>query len=367
MQHLKLLTQPDDGINQLVKGIRKAKKSVEVVIFRFDCSEIEQALVDAARRGVLVHALIASTNRGGEERLRKLETRLLAKGVSVTRTAGDLVRYHGKMILIDRKELYLLAFNFTHLDIEHSRSFGLIMRNRELVNEAVRLFEADTKRQPYAAGQQKFVVSPVNARQSLAAFLKGAKKELLIYDPKISDRAMLRVLQERKNAGVEIRVIGKVGSNRLPARALSSRLHTRSIVRDRRLAFIGSQSLRALELDSRREIGVIFGNRFVISALVQTFEQDWGTAKRTDHDVLPRKTVRKVAKAVGKNLPIGSLVKQVVKAVHSKRNLELGPREVEETVKTAVKEAVKDSVKEAAKDAIMSLVAPEIDGEGDRN
>ena len=35
------------------------------------------------------------------------------------------------------------------------------------------------------------------------------------------------------------------------------RLHTRTIIRDRRQAFIGSQSLRAAELDSRRELGLI--------------------------------------------------------------------------------------------------------------
>jgi phosphatidylserine/phosphatidylglycerophosphate/cardiolipin synthase-like enzyme len=105
---MKLLIQPGDGLDRLVKGIRKAKKSIELLIFRFDRPEIERALADAVERGVFVHALIAFTNRGGEENLRKLEKRLLADGITVARTAGDLVRYHGKMIVVDRKELYLL-------------------------------------------------------------------------------------------------------------------------------------------------------------------------------------------------------------------------------------------------------------------
>src|SRR5437773_1002051 len=120
---MKLLIQPGDGIERLVKGIRKAKKSVEIMIFRFDRPEIERALADAVERGVFVHALIAFTNRGGEANLRKLEKRFLAEGITVARTAGDLVRYHGKMIIADRKELYVTAFNFTHLDMERSRSF----------------------------------------------------------------------------------------------------------------------------------------------------------------------------------------------------------------------------------------------------
>ena len=45
---MKLIIQPGDGVERLVKGIRKAKKSVEIVIFRFDRPEIERALI---RRG----------------------------------------------------------------------------------------------------------------------------------------------------------------------------------------------------------------------------------------------------------------------------------------------------------------------------
>ncbi len=359
---MKLLIQPGDGVDRLVKGIRKAKKSVEIVIFRFDRTEIERALVEAVEKGVSVRALIAFTNRGGEQHLRKLEMRLLENGISVARTSGDLVRYHGKMMLIDRKELYLLAFNFTYLDIDHSRSFGLITRNSELLHEALKLFEADSKHQPYVAGHPKFVVSPVNARKELASFIKGAKKELLIYDPKISDRAMLRALQDRRSRGVEIRVIGKVSRNRLPARNLAGlRLHTRTILRDRQQAFIGSQSLRALELDSRREIGVIFRNRTIVNSLARTFEEDWVASEpaleeRDARDFPVGKTARRMAKVVSKNLPVTPVVKQVARAIQRKGDLELRPKEVEETVKTAVKEAVKDVVKEATKEAIKTMI-----------
>ena len=358
---MKLLTQPGDGADALLKGIAKAKKSVEIVIFRFDRSDVEQALMEAVERGVFVHALIAFTNRGGEEHLRKLETRFLEKGISVARTASDLVRYHGKMILIDRRDLYLLSFNFTHLDIDHSRSFGLITRNPGLVREASKLFEADSKRQPYVAGSAKFVVSPVNAREVLSAFIKGAKKELLIYDPEISDRMMLRIVEERGKAGVEVRVIGKVSRGRLQARGLANlRLHTRTIIRDRCDLFLGSQSLRPLELDSRREIGVILRNRSVVNALSRTFEQDWA-ASQSDRNSTSRhlpvgKTARKVAKELSRNLALSPVVKQVVKAIQNRRDLELHPEEVEETVKSAVKEAVKDSLKDATKGAIKNLV-----------
>jgi len=358
---VRLIKQPGDDIAPLLQGIAKAKKSVEIVIFRFDRVEIERALTEAAERGVFVHALIAFTNHGGEAQLRKLEMRLLDKGISVARTAGDLVRYHGKMIVIDRRVLYLLSFNFTHLDIEHSRSFGLITTNAKLVQEAVKLFEADCKRQPYVAGYSKFAVSPVNARQVLTGFIRGAKRELLIYDPEISDREMLHALQERAKGGVEIRIIGKVSRNQLPARTLQGlRLHTRSIIRDQREMFLGSQSLRRMELDSRREIGIIFRNPSVISSVARTFAEDWANAqdakKEITHEFPVRKAARKMAKVVSKSLPVAPVVREVVKAIQRKGNLEIGPEEVEETVKTAVKEAVKDSVKDATKQVLKTVI-----------
>ncbi|MBV9624883.1 MAG: phosphatidylserine synthase, partial [Acidobacteria bacterium] len=132
MHLLKLIIQPGDGVERIVRSIQKARKSVEIVIFRFDEAEIERALAAAVERGIKVHALIAFTNHGGQDNLRKLEMRFLAAGITVARTAGDLVRYHGKMIIVDRKEVLILGFNFTHVDLDHSRSFGLITRNPKI-------------------------------------------------------------------------------------------------------------------------------------------------------------------------------------------------------------------------------------------
>ena len=353
---MKLIVQPGDGTAPLIKAIKKARKSVEIVIFRFDQVELEKALIDAVERGVFVHALIAFTNRGGEETLRKLEMRFLAKGITVARTADDLVRYHGKMMLIDRKELFVLAYNFTHLDMDRSRSFGIATKNRHLVQEAGKLFDCDTKRQPYKAGCPKFVVSPVNARQQITAFLKGAKQELMIYDVKVSDRSIQRVLEERYRAGIRIRVIGEMARNKeLAVRRLQGmRLHTRVIVRDRKTAFLGSQSLRKLELESRREVGIISGGAKVVNGIIGIFEEDWEhsapvKASRKQAETQARERVaRKMVKAVKKKLPVAPVVKKVVSALKKQANLPVDHEHVEKAVETEVKAALKKAVKKAA-------------------
>jgi cardiolipin synthase len=274
---VKLIIQPDDGLTPLVQAVRGAKKTIDIVIFRFDRVELEKALEAAVARGVVVRALIAHTNRGGEKILRKLELRLLDAGITVTRTADDLPRYHGKMLIVD-ETLYVFGFNYTKLDIEKSRSFGLVTDEARLVKEACALFETDSTRQAYSPSCDDLVVSPETSRDILSLFIKKARKELLIYDTKISDRLMLRLLAGRAKAGVAIRMFGKVGKGvpDIDARRLTDlRLHVRAIIRDGTAAFIGSQSLRKLELDGRREIGVIVSDEKIARKMREVFEADW--------------------------------------------------------------------------------------------
>ena len=287
--------------------------------------------------------------------------RLLAAGVTVARTADDLARYHGKMMIVDHRDLYLLAFNLTYADVEHSRSFGVITRKPALVREARRLFEADTKRHPYEPASDSLVVSPVNARRLLSEFIRGARKELLIYDPKVSDRAMARLLEEKASTGVDIRVIGRLTRKVPGVRACKlpqMRLHTRTIVRDGQVAFVGSQSLRAIELDARREVGLIFRDPKAVARIHQAFKSDWAlaqeAAERTRDHAPATKVAKRVAKLVATDLPpvtpvLNGAVREIV---GSAADVELDPEEVEAVVKGAIKAAVKGVVSDIVEEAV---------------
>ena len=274
---MKLIIQPQDGIAPLLRAVKAARKSIDIVIFRFDRLELEEALEAAVARGVVVRALIAHTNRGGEKTLRQLETRMLAKGITVARTADDLPRYHAKMMLVDGT-LYVFGFNYTRQDIAKSRSFGVVTRDVKVVKDATDLFEADSNRQVYEPSHDRFVVSPETSREQLTEFIKGARRQLCIYDPKVSDNAMQKLLEERAKAGVEIRIIGKLEKTLagVETRKLKSlRLHVRALIRDGSAGFVGSQSLRKLELEGRREVGLILRDTRIARKMLEVFESDW--------------------------------------------------------------------------------------------
>ena len=275
---MKLLVQPDDGVAPLLEAIEGAKSSIDLYIFRLTYPAVERALADAVSRGVVVRTLIAHLNGSGEDALRKLELRLLGLGATVSRTDEDLLRYHGKMMIVDRRMLYVLGYNFNRKDIERSRSLGVATDRADLVAEALRLFQADFDRKVYTPGLETFVVSPLNSRAALLELIEGAREQLLIYDSRLSDNQMQRVLERQAMKGVEVRVIGKVEKDlrEVSVRKYGAdRLHVRAIVRDGERVFIGSQSLRRAELERRREIGIIFDDARVATQIAAIFDEDW--------------------------------------------------------------------------------------------
>src|SRR5207249_5638955 len=145
-------------------------------------------------------------------------------------------------------------FNYTGLDIRHSRSFGVITRNPSTVREAWRLIQTDEDRsRAFHPRKTNLVISPENARSRLTRFIRKARRELLVYDAGLTDDQMIAELKRRAKAGVRVRILGRLENKwhckRLKLRSLHCRLHVRAIVRDRRRAFVGSQSMRRLELD----------------------------------------------------------------------------------------------------------------------
>jgi len=350
-----LLIQPGDGTAEILAGIDRAKHTIHVAAFRFDRRDIEMALKRAARRGVFVHVLVAHTSagQGGEITLRRLEMRLLGDGITVTRTASDLVRYHDKVMTIDGETLYLLGFNFTYLDVDRSRSFGIITRNKEWVDEAERMFLADATRQQYTPQCDSFVVSPGNSRRQLMWLMESAERQILIYDDKLSDPDAMRLLAQKVRAGVDVRIIGSAGKRAVGVctARLFMRLHAQVIIVDEKRMFLGSQSLRTLEMDARREAGVITDDPELVGPVLETFHADWkkihaASPAQPALDVLDRAVVIEpaVPPAVSADLVKAAVKEAIIDAILDR----IEPDDDGIPLKLAVKEAAREAITELA-------------------
>jgi phosphatidylserine/phosphatidylglycerophosphate/cardiolipin synthase-like enzyme len=272
-----LLVQPGSGLDPVIQALKGARKNIDIVIFRLSEREIERELEMAVARGVRVRALVAHSAAGDDERLRKVEQRLLGVGVVVARTADDFVKYHGKYFIVDGA-LHVLGFNFTQPNLE-ARSFGIRTTSRRAVQDAMRLFECDLSRQSVTFDRgSPLVVSPETSRKALGKFIAGARTSLAIYDGRLDDPDFVVLIHQRAAAGIKVRVIGSAPKleDAVPVRELKGmKLHVRAMIRDGAQVFVGSQSLRKLELDRRRELGLILANRSAARALLEVFDTDW--------------------------------------------------------------------------------------------
>ena len=279
----RLLVQPDDGAAPLLDVMRSARRSLDLYVFRLDHRGVADALKEAAARGVAVRALVAHTRRGGEDGLRELEKRLRRMRIAVSRSDDDLQRYHGKMAIVDGRRLVVLGYNFTRRDIDHSRSFGLMIDDGRAVEEARQMFEADFARRAYVPEHGALVVSPYNSRAVLARMIQQARKQLLIYDKRLSDEAMLRLIEKRAKGGVEVRIIGRTARplKNVAVAPFAGRMHVRAIIQDGRRLFVGSQSLRRMELENRREIGAVVSTAAEVRLALAVFKRDWVASQRS--------------------------------------------------------------------------------------
>ena len=297
---MKLITQPEHGIEPILRAVKGATRSIDISIFRCDIKDLERELAAAVARGVAVRALVANTNSGGNKSLRALELRLLGAGVTVARTDDQLVRYHGKLVLIDRVTLFVLGFNFTSADVK-SRSFGVRTKKPQILRDVLGLLDADASRSDFQPSAPDLVISPNNARARLTRYLNKTLDTLDIYDAGVTDDRMIELMKRLAARGVTIRIIGKLekkwhGEDFDVRPFPGKRLHVRAIIRDGRRVFVGSQSLRKLELDERREVGLIVRDREIVKGIRRVFEADWALTELKVEKEADKKAEKKAEK-----------------------------------------------------------------------
>jgi cardiolipin synthase A/B len=288
-RRISLIVQPGDSFFPIVEAIDGARRTINITIFRMDDPVIQQALLEAAQRGVRVRALVAANPRGWEKRNRKLLKELKKSGIETKQPSGDSpkTRYHYKIITIDGHSSLVLTFNPTRENLHYTRDYGIVMRDEKVAAELDRLFEADWNDDEFTPDENSpLVISPYTSRAKITELIESAESAIHVSDAKLRDYQILRLLMAKATAGVDVRILGK---DRYYADVFSLlkfrqitrfKLHAKSIVVDRARVFIGSMNLRYENLEKRREVGILVDEPSVVHRMVEIFESDWEQKQR---------------------------------------------------------------------------------------
>lgn len=296
--HVTVFVEPQAGESPILQAIRSAQTSVWVEVYLLTDYNVIYALEDDAQRGVDVRVLLDTDPYGvgtttPQETLQKLQ----AAGVKA-RGANPAFHYtHEKALIVDNATLYLLTANLSKSGLGGSsyadnREYGVIDTGAADVREAAAIFQADWARTTPTLSDPNLVVSPVNARQRLLAFIAGAHSTLVVEDEEMYDTQIESALIAAAKRGVDVEVVLPMpsgsGSGSGVASLLSGGVHVRFItnvymhakmmVADGRLGFVGSENFSANSLDDNRELGILIADQSAIATLTHTFQQDWSSA-----------------------------------------------------------------------------------------
>ncbi|HEY7546249.1 MAG TPA: phospholipase D-like domain-containing protein [Blastocatellia bacterium] len=287
VQNISLIIQPGDSFFPIVDAIDHARHTIKMTIFRMDDPIVRDALSAAVSRHVKVQALVAKESKGWIKRNKKLAEDLEKMGVEVRSphsTSTRIKRYHYKFLTIDDAYSLILTFNPTQKNLHYARDFGLLLRDQGITRELNRLFDADWQGREFKPAQTPLVISPDNSREKLIDLLGSARKTIRIMDAKLQDQEALGLLLRKAAAGIDIKVISHAAfyDEVLPnfhARKLARyKLHAKCVVVDGARFFVGSQNLRKMSLDRRRELGIIIEDPVMARRIERVFDEDWTSA-----------------------------------------------------------------------------------------
>jgi len=291
-QALCVVTPSDQARSLVVDDILKAQKSVLVECYLISDHAIVQALQSARLRGCDVRVIMEETPFGGFSMNQTVRNELRSSGIDASWGNRVYSFTHAKYVVIDEVVAWIMTANLSKSAFDKNREILVRTCSQSVVEDLVRIFWADRRRNPCTAGS--LVVSPVNARQRLLGMLKGSCRSVDIASEVFDDQETCRLLQDLAARGVVVRVlvaaperiaVNAVARSELEGTGVTIRylespyLHAKYIVVDGHVAYVGSHNLSTGSLDENREVGVITDDSIVVSTLVTTFSGDWDSGR----------------------------------------------------------------------------------------
>lgn len=124
---------------EMVAAIGSAKSSIHIMLFEFSYPDLKEALVLAARKGVLVRLLL------DPKVSQNLDTAsfLKSKGVEVKWSPPIFNHYHAKTAIIDGKKVLTGSINWSRNAMKRNREMGVLLEYLPVAEELERIFSQD--------------------------------------------------------------------------------------------------------------------------------------------------------------------------------------------------------------------------------
>jgi len=249
-KHDVLLLHPFESFTPVVDMLRQAAKdpqvlSIKQTLYRTNAkSEIVDALVDAARAGKEVTAVVELRARFDEESNLSLASRLQQAGAMVIYGVVG-IKTHAKLMLIQRREGKALA-RYAHLGTGNYHTgnarlytdYSLLTSDETLCDDVHKLFSQLTG-MGKVLPMKKLLHAPFTLKKTLLSLIAaetahaqaGKPAKIVIKVNSLTEPKVIRALYEASIAGVRIDLIVRGICNLRPGiEGISENIHVRSVI-----------------------------------------------------------------------------------------------------------------------------------------
>jgi cardiolipin synthase len=281
-----VVATPEAGEAPYVDVLATAQTSITVEIYLMGYGGILDQLEAKASSGVDVRVILDEYKRNTNQ---QYFDRLTAAGAQVKWSSPAFDYFHVKAFVVDGQTAVMSTGNYSkYYSIDLERNFAATDRDPADIADLITLFEADWAATAPSIPCTRMVISPINARERIIAVIEGAQTTLEIESMQFADTEVREAVRARVEAGVQVRVLladaSWIDDNAGGAAFLQGlgvpvkwipHLHTKAIVADGSVAYVGSENLSYTSLEKNREVGVVLVESSSIAPLMTTFEGDW--------------------------------------------------------------------------------------------
>lgn len=302
-----IVTPNSKGHVEFLQSINNTKSGdvIRMAMFHLTNTQVINALVSAQKRGVTVKVILDSVSLNLPNFKLGFE-QLKSGGVDVRTSTSAFSISHQKSMTINNSEAFITAINLTKLE-DVTRDFGLIVHDPDVISEVITVFEQDWQNAMTGQGvtpqvnELHLVWSPVNSLTKLVNLISSVKKSLIVQVENLGDSQIQSALIAAVKRGASVKVLVPMcskGNSKInypylkelaaggvqtkvmptPESVAHPYMHSKMMVVDGVIAYVGSVNFSKNSTSKARELGVLFSEVKPIQTLSSLFQQDWNAA-----------------------------------------------------------------------------------------
>ncbi len=301
-----IITPDPNGHQKIIEGILDARKTIWMKMYHLSNPAVVDALIKAHQNKVDIKIILDSASLQSKN-FRVVFDQLRDAGINVRASSPCFSITHEKSLIIDSKKAFITAINLTK-NYAETRDFGIITKRQDIIDEMKEVYMADW--QNAAANTCKtptlkvanLLWSPVNAEDKLVDLIRTARYNINLSVENLGNKKIEDALKEMTTQGVSIKVLlPQCDKNKnplynypfinilarsnvevkvmpYPASKEHPYMHSKMILIDDELAYIGSINFSNNSILKSRELGIIFPDEQAIKKISEEFKKDWSVS-----------------------------------------------------------------------------------------